>query len=280
MQRNFRVARACAVEAARDFRWGEYAPFGWILGVQLLFLLLALNLTSTIGMGTAGAAVRLFLGDAPNHYPTFFMVLPTFSSWLEVFLYTFAGAVLIPLAIARIRAPMDPSLQGGGIRARVQRAWPPTLIAGLLTFALLLAWQWLFNQSLVPLLRASFPGFQGNVMIWSITLIGAYALSAIFLYVPIVAIRSEGSILAALKDGIAEGVRLFKWTLLFVLVFSLPALPFLMVMQLMTGFISERMRPEMIVIVIAMYSILISAGTYLAYAAAARLHWASQMEDA
>jgi hypothetical protein len=208
------------------------------------------------------------------------MVLPTIASWLEVFLYMIPGAVLIPLAIARIRAPMDPEFQGPGLKARIRRAWPPTLIAGLLTFGLLWLWQWLFNQALVPLLRASFPGFQGNLIIWSITLVGAYALSALFLYVPIVAIRSEGSIWVALKDGIAEGVRLFKWTLLFVLGFSLPALPFLMVMQLMTGFMSERMRPEIIVVVTAIYSILISAGTYLTYAAAARLHWASQMEDA
>ena len=58
MHRNFRVARACGVEAAQDFQWHEYAPFAWILGAQLLFLLLALNLGSTIGMGTAGARTK------------------------------------------------------------------------------------------------------------------------------------------------------------------------------------------------------------------------------
>jgi hypothetical protein len=280
MQRNFRVARACAVEAARDFRWREYAPFGWILGVQLLFVLLALNLGTTIGMGTAGAAVRLFTGDPPIHYPTFFLILPNVTSWLEVFLYTIPGAVLIPLAIARIRAPMDPELQGPGLKPRLRRAVPPTLIAGLVNLGLLFGWQWLFNQALVPLLRASFPGFQGNVTIWGISLLGAYALSAVLLYVPIVAIGPGATLVPALKNGVAEGVKLFKWTLLFVLVFSLPAMPFLLVMQLMVGFISERMRPEMVAVIIAIYSILISLGTYLAYAAAARLHWASQMEEA
>ena len=281
MHRNFRVARACAVEAARDFQWREYAPFGWILGVQLLFLLLTLNLGSIIGMGTAGAAVRLIVGDGPVHYPSFFLFLPTATSWLELFLYTIPGAVLIPLAIAKIREPMDPELQqGGGIAARVRRAWPPVLVAGLLTIGLLFLWQWLFNQAFVPLLRGSFPGFRGNLLIWILSLLGSYSLSALFLYVPIVAVRPQGPMWGALKDGIAEGVRLFKWTILYVFLFSLAALPFLMVMQLTAGFVAERMRPEMIVIVIALYSILISLGTYLTYAAASRLHWASQMEDA
>ena len=280
MHRNFRVARACGVEAARDFQLREYAPFGWILGVQFLLLLLGLNLGTTIGMGTAGAAVRLFAGDGPTHYPSFFLYLPTAASWLELFLYTVPGSVLIPLAISRIQAPMDPELEGPGLKARIMRAWPPTLVAGLATILLLFGWQWLFGRSLAPLVRASFPSLQANLSIWAVSVFGAYTFSALFLYVPIVGLRRDMTFSKILREGIGEGFRLYKWTILYILVFSLPALPFLMVMQLTAGFIAERMRPEMIAVVIMIYAILISLGTYLTYAAAARLHWASQMEEA
>ena len=280
MHRNFRVARACGVEAARDFQWHEYAPFAWILGAQLLFLLLVLNLGTPIGMGTAGAAVKLFAGDAPLHYPTLFLYLPTVASWVELILYTFAGAYLIPLSIARIQAPMDPDLQGPGFKARVKRAWPPTLIALLLTFVVLSGWQWLFNRALVPLIRASFPGLQATAAIWGLSLVVSYCLSALFLYVPILALHPDTSLVKALREGIREGFRLFKWTVLYFFIFALPALPFLMAVQLGTSFLATRMRPEMIAVVIAIYAILISLATYLTYAAAARLHWASQVEEA
>lgn len=280
MNRNFRVARACGVEAARDFMWHEYAPFGWILGAQLLFLLLVFNLGTPIGMGTAGAAVRLFAGDMPIHFPTFFLFLPGAMSWFELFLYTVPGAVLIPLAIARIRAPMDPELQGAGMKARIQRAWPQTLVAGLLTIGFVLLWQWLFARAFVPLLRASFSGLQGNLLIWGLSLLGSYSISVLFLYVPVVAVDPGRPMWSALREGVAEGLRLFKWTILYVILFALPAMPFLMAMQLTAGFIAQRMRPEMIAVVTGLYVILISLGTYLTYAAAARLHWASQMEDA
>ena len=280
MHRNFRVARACGVEAARDFQLREYAPFGWILGVQFLFLLLALNLGTTIGMGTAGAAVKLFAGDAPLHYPTFFLYLPNAASWLELIMYFFVGAYLIPLSIARIQAPMDPDLQGPGLMARVNRAWLPTLVAGLFTIALLAGWQWLFNTALVPFIRASFPGLQATAAIWGGSLAVSYCLSALFLYVPILALQPDTSLVKALREGIREGLRLFKWTVLYVLIFALPALPFLMAVQLGTSFLATRMRPEMIAAVLAIYATLISLATYLTYAAAARLHWASQVEEA
>ncbi|HEU4940064.1 MAG TPA: hypothetical protein VFT97_00440 [Candidatus Eisenbacteria bacterium] len=280
MNRNFRVARACGVEAARDFMWREYAPFSWILGAQLLFLLLALNLGTTIGMATVGAVIRLFAGDGPLHYPSFFLYLPNVTSWVELVLYTLPGAVLIPLAIARIQAPMDPELQGEGFKARIRRAWPPTLVAGLMTLALLAGWQWLFGKAVVPLIRASFPGLQASAAIWGLSLLGAYSLSALFLYVPVMALHRNMTFVGALRGGIGEGFRLYKWTVLYVLLFSLPALPFLMAIQLGTAFMAERMRPEMIAVVVGIYSILISFATYLTYAAAARLHWASQVEEA
>jgi hypothetical protein len=268
------------VEAVRDFQWREYAPFGWILAIQLLFLVLVFNLASPLGMGTAGAAVRLFAGDSPVHYPTVFMFLPSAMSWLELFLYTVPGAFLIPLSVALIRSPMEPGLQGPELKARLRRAWPQALVGFLATVALVISWQWLFNKAFVQLIRSSFPALQANAAIWTLSLLGSYALSSLFLYVPIVAVDPGRPMWSALKDGILEGVRLFKWTILIVLVFALPAMPFLLAMQMMVSFMVERMRPEMIAIVVGLYAILISAGTYLTYAATARLHWASQVEEA
>jgi hypothetical protein len=153
-------------------------------------------------------------------------------------------------------------------------------VGGLITIGLLIAWQWLFSIAFVPLVRASFPANQANAAIWAISLFGAYALYALFIYVPVVALRPDIAFVKALREGVGEGVKLFRWTILFVIAFSLPALPFLMAMQLATTFMVTRMRPEMIVVVTAIYTTLISLGTYLTYAAAARLHWASAVEEA
>ena len=48
----------------------------------------------------------------------------------------------------------------------------------------------------------------------------------------------------------------------------------LLVVQSRPGFIVSKMRPELIPIALMLYAVLISAATYLTYAAAARLHWA------
>jgi hypothetical protein len=280
MQRNFRIARACAREAVRDFHWREYAPFGWILGAQLLFLLLALNLDSPMGMAIAGGMSRLAHGEAPLHYPVFFLDLPFVSAILELFLYALPGSILIPLALIRIMEPMDPALeQGEAVKQRLRRAFLPTVTAAGLNLGLLYLWQWLVNVGPAPLFRASLPGFPGILVVWAVSVIGAYALSAILIYVPIAAVRPGANFRSSMKEGLGEGRELFGYTVFLLLAFALPALPFLMVTQLKAAFIAERLRPEIVAIALAFYSTLISAASYFSYAAAARLHWAAKAEE-
>ena len=279
MERNFRVVRACATEAIRDFSWREFAPFGWILAVQLVFLLLALNMQSPVAMGSLGAAVRLFEGDAPVHYPRFFLYLPRAASMVEAFLYTIVGAVLVPLSLIRIFAPMDSTLASGGVGTRLRKAILPSLISLSLGLLLLIGWQELVGRALAPTLRAALPGFAGAALIWVLSVLGAYAITAILLYIPVVAIGRGVTLRESLQGGIAEGAALFLYTLLFIVIFSLPALPLLLATQILAGFIVDRLRPELIAVVLAAYAITISVATYLTYAAAARLHWAGQQSE-
>jgi len=280
MQRNFRIARACAREAVRDFHWHEYSPFAWILGVQLLFFLLALNLDTPMGMAIAGGLTRMIHGKNMLHYPAYFLDLPFVSAVVELILYSLPGSVLIPLALIRIMEPMDPTLtRGEAVKARLRRAFLPTLVAAALNVVILYAWQWLVNVGPAPLFRASLPGFQGIILVWLVSVLGAYALTAILIYIPIAAVRPRTTFMAALKDGLSEGRELFGYTVFLLVAFALPALPFLMITQLKAAFIAERLRPELIAFALALYSTLISIATYFTYGAAARLHWAASAEE-
>jgi len=280
MQRNFRIARACAREAVRDFHWHEYSPFAWILGVQLLFFLLALNLDTPMGMAIAGGLTRMIHGKNMLHYPAYFLDLPFVSAVVELILYSLPGSVLIPLALIRIMEPMDPTLtRGEAVKARLRRAFLPTLVAAALNVVILYAWQWLVNVGPAPLFRASLPGFQGIILVWLVSVLGAYALTAILIYIPIAAVRPRTTFMGAMKDGLSEGRELFGYTVFLLVAFALPALPFLMITQLKAAFIAERLRPELIAFALALYSTLISIATYFTYGAAARLHWAASAEE-
>lgn len=280
MQRNFRIARACAREAVRDFHWHEYSPFAWILGVQILFFLLALNLDTPMGMALVGGLTRMIHGDGPLHYPVFFKDLPYVSAIVELFLYSIPGSVLIPLALIRIMEPMDASLlQKEAATARLRRAFLPTFVAALLNVGILYVWQWLINVGPAPLFRASLPGFTGVLVIWIVSVLGAYALTAILIYVPIAAVRPQTTFMTAMKDGLSEGRELFGFTVFLLIAFALPALPFLLLTQLKAAFIIDRLRPELVAFALALYCLLISIATYFTYGAAARLHWAASAEE-
>jgi hypothetical protein len=282
LRRDIRVVRSCALEALRDFRWHEYAPFGWILAIQLVVLVLAMNLGSGLGMATAGGLARVLGEERQLHYPGFYLYLPVFSSVVESFCYTLPGSVLIPLSLVRILAPMDPDLRtGSGVVRRLRQAFPPTLVASLLSLGLLSGWQWIVvGLGPAALLRGWVPGFAGVVMVWGISLLGAYAVAALFLYVPVVAIRPRATFVDALRDGVSEGTHLLGFTLLLVVLFSLPTLPALFIVQLQSGFLVEKLRPEVVGYGLAIYMILTSLASYLTYAAVARLHWADQAEYA
>lgn len=280
MRRDFRVVRACATEAVRDFGWHEYAPFGWILGAQLVFLVLAMNLGSAWGMATAGSVARLLRAEGQLHYPQFYAYLPMLASHVEAFLYVIAGSLLIPFALIRILAPMDHALaEGYGVGPRLKQAFLPTLVALVAGGALQYGWQWVVSQGAVPILRIALPGFKGVAAIWVVSVLGAFVIAAVLLYVPIAAIRPGAKFGEAISGGVKEGLRLLLFTLLFIFVFSLPALPFLMLVQLHATFLSAKLRPETIGVALGLHAVLNSAASYLIYASAARLHWAEQAEE-
>jgi hypothetical protein len=276
MKRDVRIARTCAVEAVKDFHFREYAPFAWILAAHLLFLILALNLEAAPAMGSVGAMTRLIFGRESVHYPGFYVYLPSVAAIFEAFLYSIPGAVLIPLALIRTMAPMEPAeLRNQPVGPRLRSAFLPTMVASLANVGLLAGWQWLYQKGPGPFLTSIIPGFPGDAVAWLVGVVGAYAIAAVFIYVPIVAARPGTRFGEAIKDGVAEGIRLFWYTLVFIFVYALPVLPVLLIVQARPAFIVERMRPEIIPIALMVYAVLISAATYLTYAAAARLHWAA-----
>jgi hypothetical protein len=280
MKRTFRVARSCALEALRDFHWHEYAPFGWMLAAQLLFLVLAMNLGTVVGMATAGGLSRLVGAEQQLHYPRFFLFLPNLVSIVEAFLYTIPGSILIPLSLIRVLAPMEhASAKGRNVLHRVRRAILPTLIAFLAAVGLLLGWQWVLSAWLGPAIQGAIP-IQGTATVWGVSILGAYLISAVFLYVPIAAISPDSRPGAALADGFREGLSLIGFSLFFILAFSWPALPLLMFVQLGASFISDKLRPEVIGILLGLYAAIVSVASYFTYAAAARLHWAAQVNEA
>lgn len=280
MKRDVRIARACAVEAVKDFHLREYAPFGWILAAHILFLVLALNLEAVPAQATVGNLARSIYGRESVHYPGFFLYLPSLAAIFEAFLYSIPGAVLVPLALIYTMGPMEPaSTRSRPIGHRLRSAFFPTMVASLLNVGLLAGWQWAFTKGPGPLVTGYVPGFGGAALAWLAGVLGAYAIAALFIYVPIVAVKPGTRFLDALRDGLSEGVRLFWFTLSFIVIFALPVLPVLLIVQSKPAFIVDRMRPEIIPIAIMVYAVLISAATYLTYAAAARLHWAAERKE-
>ncbi len=271
-----RTAWLSVTESLRDFRWYEWAPFGWILAVQLLFLLFAVNLGTAWGMAGAGwITLVASKGDIFLHYPQFFIALPTIASLVEWVLYVGAGAVLIPLAVLRISEPGEPA----GPRdtgPRLKGAILPTLVGGLINLVVLQAWQWLLAKGPAPLLRGYLPGGTGQLALWLFGVLGAFALSGPFFFVPVHAIQRDSNFGKSLVGGLGEGVRLIGPAFLVIVLCSWPALLFLVPVQIGPAVIVEKMRPELVAILLALYAAISSAANYLIYASVTRLHWSRQ----
>jgi hypothetical protein len=266
----------CVRESLHDFRLFEWAPFGWILLFQALFLLAILNLGSAWGMVIGGGVAGLVgRGEQIVHYPTVFIFLPALSSIVEWFLYVVVGSVLIPIALLRIAAPME-SDESTDWRARVRRAALPTLLAGLMNVGLLQLWDWTLSRAVVPAIQSQIPGLAGTLAPWLIGATVSYALAAPFLYVPIRAIRRDATFASALFGGLKEGVRLFWPTLLVILICSWPAFLVLAGAQVNPAVIVRKMRPELVGYLLLAYAVITSFASYLIYASASRLRWARQ----
>jgi len=270
---DFRSARAGIAEAWRDFRWLEYRPFLWMTLAELLFLFLASNLTTPWGMAGAGWILRT-VGEPAVHYPASFLYLVSAFARVESVLFALAGSFLIPLSLARIQAPMiGIPPKGPETVRRAWRAYPVTLAGYILNVALLIAWEYLLGVGPRRWIAASLPaGLNGELLIWGLGMLVAFAIAAVFLYVPIRAV--EGSKFGdALWGGIREGLGAFGPTLFLVLVFAWPAMLLLAPLQIAPRLIVSRVRPELTAILLSLVAVANSFVNYFIFAAASRLHW-------
>jgi len=275
-------AVSCAREAVQEFSIREYAPFGVILAAQLLFLILALNLGAPWGMATAGWLAMLVGGAPVTHYPGFFLFLPNLASVVEAFLYTIPGSILVPLSIVRILEPVDPALRApGAAAARVKGAALPVLVAALASAGLFAAWQALSPKGPGPFIHSvAGGGTAGDSANWVVSILIAYAFSACFLCVAIVAVKDPGGFGPTLVKGVKRSLQLIFFTYFFALLFSSPGLFLLYVTQVFGGQLVRQLRPEVMVVLLVAYIVLINVGSYLLYAATTRLFLVAEPEAA
>lgn len=275
MAPRFGTVRKCSGEALANFSWREYAPFAWLLAAELLFLILASNLGSTWGMATAGRIAHLVGGDGATRNPGFFVHLPAIFAYVETGIYTLAGAVVLPIAVAGVLAPFEPSLNDASVRAaRIRGAILPTFLGLLACLGVAILWQWTVGNAIVPFygMFLGKGGLNAVLATWATSSIVGFVFVAAVYYVPIVALRAGGSPVAALAGGLREGIPLLWGTFLYLLLFSIPALVMQAIVQLFPTLIVIRLRPELILVLLFVYAILTSLATYLSYSAAVRLY--------
>lgn len=274
MAPRFGTIRACSGEALANFSWREYAPFAWLLAAEFLFLVLASNLGSTWGMATAGRIAYLVGGDGATRNPGFFVHLPAIFAYVETGVYTLAGAVVLPLAVAGVLARFEPSLKDPAVRsARVRGAILPTFLGLVLCLGVAILWQWAIGAGIAPFFILFLGrGFNAMAATWAASAILGFVFVAAVYYVPVVALRTGGSPGGALVGGLRVGLSLLWGTFLYLLLFSLPALVMQAIVQLFPTMIVVRLRPELILLLLFVYAVLTSLATYLSYSAAVRLY--------
>jgi hypothetical protein len=273
------MARESAVGAIRSFSLQGYAPISVILAVQLAYLVLGLNLGTTVGMATAGAIARSIVGPDAVNYPAFLQVLPLTFSYVESVTFILLGAWALPRVAAIVLAEdgAAPAERGRGA-ARVRKAFLPTLLSLLIAFLIAYGWQRMV-PSVLPRMLGLFLHTDAALVTgtWVVSVLVAYAVTTIFVYVPIVAVASDVAPLAALWGGIRSGLGKFWVTFPAAVVFSLPALLLQLIVQTTGGFLATRTRPENIAYLLIGYAVLGSAGTYLLWSMATRLHDSSEV---
>ena len=280
MRLSFADAVSSAFDAARGFRWAEYAPFFWILAVQLIFLALGTQLDHTWAMNLMLPLARLAGGENNLHYPVFFGYVSVLLGWIESFLYTVVGAVLIPLAILRYYARTDRALSlGAGAGARLAGAFFPTLVAGLIGVGVVLGWQ----RSAAPTVASTILSFVaeplGGILAWLSTSLGGYAIFVLILYVPVAAVQARTNPVRAFAYGIRFGFRSWPLTFMFAVLFGIPALLVQFILERQGAMFLTRLRPELVTIFLGLYVTVTSVATYFTYATAARLYRFARGEE-
>ena len=276
----FGDAIGSAIDSLRGFRWAEFAPFFWILAVEWIILALATQLDKAWAMSLVAPMVSWVGGEENLHYPTFFGYLSILLGWVESFLYAVPGAVLIPMSLLRFYRRSDRALSlGAGAASRLAGAFVPTLLAGAAWVGATWSWQRYAAGPLTAALRGSAPPPLGEALAWLSVTIGSYAILALLLYVPIAAVQARTNPIRAIGMGIRFGFRSWPLTLMFMVQFGLPSIAVQYLLEKQGVHVLNRLRPELIVVFLAVYAAATSAATFLAYNTGARLYKTARGES-
>jgi len=280
MRLSFGDAIGSTIESMRGVRWTEYAPFFWILLLQLLFLVLCSQLHTSWGMGLVAPIARLVGGEGNLHYPVFFAYVSILFGWMEGFVYTVPGAVLIPLSLLRFYSRSDRALSlGAGAAARLAGAVLPTLVAGAVGIGAVLGWQTYLARSVSVFLREHAVAPFGPLLGWLAATLGGYVIVALLLYVPVAAVQARTNPIRAFAFGVRFGLRSWPLTVLYSVFFGAPAILIQFVLERQGSLLLTRLRPELSLIFLAVYAVVTSIATYLTYLTAARLYRIARGEE-
>ncbi|MEK7316864.1 MAG: hypothetical protein AAB011_11825 [Candidatus Eisenbacteria bacterium] len=267
MAGSFKTAGVCANAALRSFSVGEFAPLLTILAAQWLFLIGGLNLGSTWGMALAGSVAQRLVGDAAIDYPGFLELLPLTFSYVESVTFIVLGAMALPSLTSRVLVRLKPSLGDSPTWAgRVRSAIVPTFLALLMAFVLTYVWQLFVAQNLHRIVGALVQGqVPSSVVTWLVSVAIGYAITTIFIYVPVVAVSQSIGAIKAVRLGVTEGFDKFPTTYLFVLLLSLPALAIQLIVQIGGPLIASGTRPENIAYLLIFYALVSTVATYFVW---------------
>jgi len=269
-----------AIESVRGIRWAEYAPFFWILLLQFLFLVVCSQMQSAWAMGIVAPLARMVGGEGSLHYPVFYAYVSILFGWVESFVYTVPGALLIPLALLRYYSRSDRALSlGAGAAVRLAGAVPPTLVAGLAGISAVLAWQTYLAGPVSLFLRQHLPGPFGSFLAWLSATLGGYVIIALLLYVPVAAVQARTNPIRAFALGIRFGLRSWPLTIFYSVLFGIPAIFVQFVLERQGSLLLTRLRPELSLLFLTIYAVVTSLGTYLTYLTAARLYRIARGEE-
>ena len=273
------MARDSALGAIRSFSPKTYAPLMVLLLVQVGYLILGLNLGSTVGMATAGLLSRWIAGPGSIEYPAFLQLLPVTFSYIESVTFVLIGAWALPRVAAAVlggatAAPADAAKIG----ARAGRAAFPTFLGLAAAFAIMYLWQQIDPFVVRPVLGFALHGFELTAGTWAVSVGVGYAILSLFVYVPIVAVAGDVPPMVAFQKGVGAGLERFWLTFPLAVLFSLPALLIQLIVQASGSFLATRTRPENIAYALLAYALLGSLGTYFLWSAATRLHRAAEVK--
>ncbi len=276
---SFRVAVESARGAFRSFSWRIYLPLFAVLVVQALYLVLGLDLGRSAAMAIVGTISQLIAGESSVAYPAFLELLPLTFSYVEAITFVVLGAIALPLVVVRTLEqitvpPSDVVVDTESPR----RAALPTFLALAAGFALTFMAQQILVAYLRPAVGMVVRGAAQNLLIaWAMGVVATYAISALFAYVPIVAVLEKAPPLKALTKGIAEGRKRFLPTFAFLLLFSLPATFVQLALQAGGVLVAARTRPENIALILLAYAVFGSLATYYVWTMATRFYRAKEV---